>query len=51
MEINNTPGGEYIVEVEAWKDGRKLTEELSLPIWTNGSIVEELRTRIRDNGV
>ena len=47
----DTPGGEYIVEVEAWKDGRKLTEELSLPIWTDGSIVDELRTRIRDNGV
>ena len=46
-----TPGGEYVVEVEAWKDDRKLTEELALPIRTNGSIVDELRTRIRDNGV
>lgn len=46
-----TPSGTYIVEVEAWKNGRKLTEELQLPVWTNGSITDELRTRIRDNGV
>ena len=46
-----TPGGVYVVEVEAWKDDRKLTEELVLPIRTNGSIIDELRTRIRDNGV
>lgn len=46
-----TPGGVYVIEVEAWKDDRKLTEELALPIRTNGSIVDELRTRIRDNGV
>lgn len=46
-----TPSGMYVIEVEAWKDDRKLTEELALPIRTNGSIVDELRTRIRDNGV
>ena len=47
----STPSGDYIIEVEAWKNGRKLTEELQLPVQTNGSITEELRTRIRDNGV
>ena len=46
-----TPSGDYVVEVEAWKNGRKLTEELQLPVQTNGSITDELRTRIRDNGV
>ena len=46
-----TPGGMDVIEVEAWKDDRKLTEELALPIRTNGSIIDELRTRIRDNGV
>ena len=46
-----TPSGSYVVEVEAWKNGRKLTEELQLPVQTSGSITEELRTRIRDNGV
>lgn len=46
-----TPSGNYVVEVEAWKNGRKLTEELQLPVQTSGSITEELRTRIRDNGV
>jgi len=46
-----TPGGMYVIEVEAWKDDRKLTEELALPIRTNGSIIDEFRTRIRDNGV
>ena len=46
-----TVSGNYIVEVEAWKNGQKLTEELQLPVRTNGSITEELRTRIRDNGV
>lgn len=45
------PKGIYMIEVEAWKNGRKLTEELQLPIQTTGSITEELRTRIRDNGV
>ena len=45
------PKGVYMIEVEAWKNGRKLTEELQLPIQTTGSITEELRTRIRDNGV
>ena len=43
--------GTYIIEVEAWKHGRKITEELKLTVQTNGSITEELRTRIRDNGV
>ena len=43
--------GTYIIEVEAWKHGRKITEELKLTVRTNGSITEELRTRIRDNGV
>jgi len=47
----STPSGNYVVEVEAWKNGRKLTEELQLPVRTNGSITDELRTRIRDNGV
>ena len=46
-----TPSGDYVVEVEAWKNGRKLTEELQLPVKTIGSITDELRTRIRDNGV
>ncbi|MBR4061041.1 MAG: InlB B-repeat-containing protein [Lachnospiraceae bacterium] len=46
-----TPGGMYVIEVVAWKDNRKLTEELALPIRTSGSIIDELRTRIRDNGV
>lgn len=46
-----TPGGSYTMEVEAWKNGRKLTEELQLPVRTAGSIIEEFRTRIRDNGV
>jgi len=46
-----TPGGTYIVEVEAWKGDRKLTEKLQLPVRTSGSIIEEFRTRIRDNGV
>lgn len=47
----DTQSGTYIVEVEAWKGGRKLTEELELLVRTNGSVIEELRTRIRDNGV
>ena len=47
----NTPSGSYTITVEAWKNGRKLTEELELPIRTEGSIIEEFRTRIRDNGV
>lgn len=47
----DTLGGVFVIEVEAWKDDRKLTEELALPIRTNGSIVDELRTRIRDNGI
>lgn len=47
----STPNGNYVIEVEAWKDGRKLTEELALPVRTVGSIIEEFRTRIRDNGV
>ena len=46
-----TPSGSYTIEVEAWKNGRKLTEELELPVKTIGSIIEEFRTRIRDNGV
>ena len=46
-----TPNGDYTIEVEAWKNGRKLTEELELPVKTIGSIIEEFRTRIRDNGV
>lgn len=46
-----TPSGNYAIEVEAWKNGRKLTEELELPVRTSGSIVDEFRTRIRDNGV
>lgn len=46
-----TPPGSYVIEIEAWKNGRKLTEELQLPVRTNGSITDELRTRIRDNGV
>jgi len=46
-----TPSGNYTIEVEAWKNGRKLTEELELPVRTIGSIIEEFRTRIRDNGV
>ena len=47
----DTPSGIYTIEVEAWKNGRKLTEELELPVRTVGSIIEEFRTRIRDNGV
>lgn len=47
----DTPSGNYVIEVEAWKNGRRLTEELELPIQTIGSIIEEFRTRIRDNGV
>ena len=47
----DTLSGSYFVEVEAWKNDRKLTEELELPINTEGSIIEEFRTRIRDNGV
>ena len=47
----STPSGTYTIEVEAWKHGRKLTEELELTVQTSGSITEELRTRIRDNGV
>lgn len=46
-----TPGGSYMIEVEAWKNGRKLAEKLELPVRTAGSIIEEFRTRIRDNGV
>ncbi len=46
-----TPHGDYIIEVEAWKNGEKLTTELELPIRTAGSITDEFRTRIRDNGV
>ena len=46
-----TSSGNYTIEVEAWKNGRKLTEELQLPVRTIGSIIEEFRTRIRDNGV
>jgi len=46
-----TPNGNYAIEVEAWKNGRKLTEELQLPVRMVGSIIEEFRTRIRDNGV
>ena len=46
-----TPNGNYTIEVEAWKNGRKLTEELQLPVRTVGSIIEEFRTMIRDNGV
>ena len=47
----STPSGNYTIEVEAWKNGRKLTEELELPVRTVGSIIDEFRTRIRDNGV
>jgi len=47
----DTPSGSYTIMVEAWKNGRKLTEELELPVRTVGSIIEEFRTRIRDNGV
>ncbi len=47
----NTPDGYYAIEVEAWKNGEMLREELALPINTKGSITEEFRTRIRDNGV
>ena len=47
----DTPSGSYTIEVEAWKNGRKLTERLELPVRTVGSIIEEFRTRIRDNGV
>ena len=46
-----TPSGNFCIEVEGWKNGRKLTEELELPVRTSGSILEEFRTRIRDNGV
>jgi hypothetical protein len=47
----DTSNGSYTIGVEAWKNGRKLTEELELPVRTVGSIIEEFRTRIRDNGV
>ncbi len=47
----DTPDGYYVIEVEAWKNGEMLREELALPINTKGSITEEFRTRIRDNGV
>ncbi len=43
--------GNYTIEVEAWKNGAKLTKELELPIRTAGSVTDEFRTRIRDNGV
>lgn len=46
-----TPNGNYTIQVEAWKKGKKLTEDLQLPVRTIGSIIEEFRTRIRDNGV
>ena len=46
-----TQSGNYTIEVEAWKNGRKLTENLEVPVRTSGSIIEEFRTRIRDNGV
>lgn len=46
-----TPSSTYYIEVEAWKDGRKLSTELELPVRTDGSVWEEFRTRIRDNGV
>ena len=32
------------------ENGKKLTKELQLPVWTAGSITDELRKRIRDNG-
>ena len=47
----DTASGSYTITVEAWKNGRKLTEELEFPVRTVGSIIEEFRTRIRDNGV
>lgn len=47
----DTSSGSYTITVEAWKNGRKLTEELELPVRTVGSIIKEFRTRIRDNGV
>ena len=40
-----------VIDVEAWKNGEKLTTELELPVITAGSITDEFRTRIRDNGV
>lgn len=43
--------GSYVIDVEAWKNGEKLTTELELPVITAGSITDEFRTRIRDNGV
>lgn len=46
-----TSSGTYYIEVEAWKNGRKLTKELELQVRTDGSVWEEFRTRIRDNGV
>ena len=46
-----TPSGNFSIEVEAWKNDTKLTEELELPVRIAGSILEEFRTRIRDNGV
>ena len=50
LPLGTLPGN-YVIEIEAWKNGEKLTEELQLPVRTDGSITEELRTRIRDNGV
>ncbi len=46
-----TPDSSYVIEIEAWKNGLKLTEALDLSVVKAGSITEELRTRIRDNGV
>ncbi|MBE5868292.1 MAG: hypothetical protein E7293_04935 [Lachnospiraceae bacterium] len=44
-------GGDYILNVTAWRNERKLEKDLVLSVLTDESIVEEFRTRIRDNGV
>ncbi len=50
LPLETLPGS-YVIEIEAWKNGEKLTTDLQLPVQTTGSIIDELRTRIQDNGV
>lgn len=39
--------GEYKVTVSAYKDGHKVT--INVPVKVDGAILNEIRTRIRDN--
>lgn len=45
-----TPKGAYKIKVLAYKGERVLSETLLLPVEVSGSVTDEIRTTIRDNG-